>query len=271
MNIILASTSDLTYLFFAPVAARCWRQLGHAPYAFLTREAYSLAGQVALGELEKAAEIFWLDVPPGCRPSTVAQVARLLGSTLPVGEAELLMTSDVDMVPLNSDFFAQSGPGLTLFHANAYAHESFPHYPMCYVSAPKSLWAELFGRGSAVQLLPPLLPGPEVKDPWFHDELLLSQRLCAHPSFAAAKLVTCPHDPHGMVARRVDRAREVNPDPADADDMHCWRPGYSPENWARILSVIAVKFSQLVPWCQHYRDRFVAALDAAQATVKQFF
>ncbi len=268
-HVIFATNSNQDYSFFAPICAQLWKSLGHQPHVFVVDESYTHGSSIALDELKKVSHTYLLKPIDGYRSSTLAQVSRLLGAALPVDDNDMLMTADVDMLPLNGQFFDQQGPGITIFYSNAYEEEPRPHFPICYISAPKRTWAQLTGQEVGhnellAKILSGLKPNAGAGPEWGYDENWISERLVKHPEFPTAKLV--PRERYGgMVVRRIDRARGfVNPGPESADDFHCWRPGYM-GYWPHILHVIKYVCPDLGSWAVDYHARFVAALEKPAA------
>lgn len=263
-HVVFATNNNRDYCFFAPITAKLWKFLGHQPHVFVVDDVWEGSEKIALDELKKAAEVYPLKIPEGYRSSTVTQVSRLLGITLPVADSDIVMTADVDMLPLNAAFFDQQGPNISIFYSNAYDHEDRPHYPICYISAPKSTWGEITGvnsdRDALVKDILYSLPTTATKSAaWNYDEFWISLQLVKHPDYPNAKLI--PRDKFGgMVIRRIDRARAFNPPPWEADDAHCWRPGYDPVYWPRVLSIIAHVCPDMVPWAEKYWRDFMREL-----------
>lgn len=272
-HVIFATNSNQDYSFFAPICARMWASLGYHPHVFVVNDLWEHGSKVALAELQKAASVYKLQIPEGYRSSTVAQVSRLLGAMLPVDDADLIMTADVDMLPLNASFFNQHGPNISIFYSNAYEEESAPHFPICYICAPKTTWAELTEvKGNQDELLRHILvnlsPMSNAGEAWGYDEFWISSKLVKHHDYANAKLI--PRERFGgMVIRRIDRVRNWNPPPNEADDCHCWRPGYVSQHWIWVLNVILHACPDLRDWAEDYRARFVRQLQKPEPTKEE--
>lgn len=248
---VLSSDVNPFYSFFVPLASMAWRRCGWQPLCLLIgnenqwkdhpNASYSLKIVRERGDL-----IEFVSPAPGYRVSTTAQLVRLLASasTL-VEDVDYLITSDIDMLPLNPEFFRRQNMDLDfhVFSADAYADLTQGHFPpkfpMCYLGAKASFWRSMMGiesRDVGLEAVRALHGRP---DTWDNDEMYLTSKLYSHPIFDGpvervgdlryrkGRLdLMCRTWPFSRASKRIDREAWYYDDPGDLIDCHCHRPGF---------------------------------------------
>jgi len=285
-RVVLSSTQDRTYGFFMPLTTALWRQAGWKPTMFVVgqpEEWQEGAPRVSLDEARRqGAEIYFLDHVEAVADSTVAQVSRVAvaglwntGAGSEVGRV-YAMTADMDMWPLAPAWWQVEDKTIVkLWYANAYIHEEVPHYALCYIGMPVSLWRQMTGDGGGnlnhlvAGILAEMPAGSTAWDAWNFDEKWISARIVAHEKaggqicrldrdgWPPADRIDRPAWPRGRV---VDCLRERK-----AVDAHLLRPGCSDENWPELATLYRAVSKDEAGWIEGYRERYVRALAGAGA------
>lgn len=180
------------------------------------------------------------------RASTIMQTCRLFASALSdLSDDDYLLTTDVDMLPLDRDFLNRqdSSKAFHIFSADAYsniAHGALPpKFPMCYIGASVQAWRSILDlRGESLDVaLARSFEGRS--DDWDNDEMYFASRLFRHPFFEGpiqkngtdwqkgqCQLIARTW-PGGLAYRRIDRAAWSFDGKDGMIDCHCYRPGYN--------------------------------------------
>ncbi len=246
---ISADPNEL-YSFFLPLVARAWDEyIGYRPIALLygDPERWNADPKSAfvLKSLEGHAEIAFVKGVPGFRVSTVMQTVRLYPSAFEwVGSQDYILTTDVDMVPLEKAYFSSQDPAkrFHLFGADAYADlmggEEPSRFPLCYLGASAGDWRSVMGIQTA-DIDHELAYGLEGRpDRWTNDEEFFAERIIPHPLYQGPLEAEGTHFRRGDVQllrrewtcgralRRVDRVAWGFHGEKDLIDCHAVRPGY---------------------------------------------
>lgn len=277
---VLSSDIHNNYSFFVPLATRAWKRLGWTPLCILvgSKEAWkenSRAGFVLSETDPKDIALFTLPAE-GYRVSTTAQLVRLLAASIPkIKDTDYLLTSDIDMIPLEESHFLQQDWSMdfNILGADAYADLTKglfpPKFPMCYLGARASVWKDVMNLKTEDM-------AEEVKralagrlDSWDNDEMYFSSKLYRHRYFEGKlqkvserhyRRGTCDLVirtwPGGRADRRIDREVWGFPEKAMID-CHCPRPGFkNPEVLRKIFSSA---FPQDAAWFDTYLSGYLAA------------
>jgi hypothetical protein len=134
--VVIASDDNPTYKDFYPLVAKKWLELGFKTYFVnITNEDSVYENKWGIVHNLKALENF----PTGYQ----SQIVRLFTSKFINGN---LLMSDIDMLPLNGDYFNQYNHELTddnviLYSGQPYDVNKF--YPMCYVLSKSHTFIKL--------------------------------------------------------------------------------------------------------------------------------
>ena len=219
-KVILTTTEDPYYKFFEPITRFCWEQMG---YDVICRT--------------------YDDV-------TKSQVARLHAYKYCEPDDYLVM-GDIDMLPLNRDYFNFIEDRITIA---GWDITGYTQIPMCYVGMKARKWAEVM-RGHTLETDLELLKSRGEVDPmerWCFDQELLTSRLLTYK--AQAIRLDRGKAKNGLVSGRVDRHKWELIPVEQMIDAHLLRPGYTPENWKQIRELLKVKFGANF---DEYRDEFL--------------
>jgi hypothetical protein len=125
--VIISSNDDPLYKDFYPIVAKRWLQLGIKTYYINITN----TDEVIQNEFGVIHKIKALDfVSTGFQ----SQVVRVFASKFFEGN---MLTSDIDMLPINKDYFTQYNSELTDDNVIAFTG-LHPYYPMCYVLSHSS-------------------------------------------------------------------------------------------------------------------------------------
>ena len=137
--VIISSDDNPTYKDFYELVAKKWLDLGFKTYYInITDE-----NKIIKNEYGIVHKIQKLDFVP---ESFQSQVVRLYSANF-IENKNILM-SDIDMLPLNADYFTDFAKKLNQENVLLYSgqpYESTPFYPMCYVLSNSDFLRNLLG------------------------------------------------------------------------------------------------------------------------------
>jgi hypothetical protein len=277
--VVISSDVNETYSFFLPIASMAWRKCGWKPL-------HILVGDPALWGSHPTTEFVIRQilgngpmefVPPdeNHKVSTTAQVVRLLASAIPALEdSDYILTSDVDMLPLNAEYFQHQDWSMDFhaFGADAYADITKglfpPKFPMCYLGARAGIWRDVMGikTRNISEEVGRALSGRT--DSWDNDEMYFSSKLFSHPIFEGEvqKISDLRYRkgrcellirtwPASRAARRVDREVWGFDGSPEMIDCHCFRPGF--ERVETLTAIVAKYFQPDLGWFNSYLSEYL--------------
>lgn len=262
---VLSCTASHDYSFFAPITCRLWKEIvGYDALCYWVRSDDNISSRDWF--VIDTCEQFVRHVPI-LHPSAIvpvqhfAQVCRLFACTgLDDEDDDILMTADVDMWPLQRDYFQIMDPDkLNLYGSNCYDGD---RNPICYVAAKARKWRAMFSLDNLdmAQALSEVDWNPSRL--WDTDEDMLEQAIVRQGGKAACACRTRPGSRHGYMGQRIDRARWIydGPEP-DLVDAHLPRPGYGSETWGRIRRLIEDYCPSILSWADDYRLRYLSVFE----------
>ncbi len=215
-RVILSTDNHPSYIEFWPIVAKAWKELiGIKPTLALIADS-SIRVDETLGDIIRFEPI------PNIPTSLQAQVIRLL---LPAYfENEVCIISDIDMIPLNKEYFFESIKEINedsfVVYRDAYYAGTFK-YPMCYNAAKGKVYKEVFKINDIKEIPEIIKKWHSYNLGWNTDEILLYKYLNGWKDFKK-RCVTLGHIPD----RRIDRLnwnynfKEIR----NYIDAHCLRP-----------------------------------------------
>jgi hypothetical protein len=274
MKAVISTTYDDKYLYFLPIVTWCWNKLGVDVICFMPKPK-SKSDRDKLDLIIYYQQLQQLKFELECfesvehKEATYAQCSRLYAACLDLPEDEILITSDVDMAVFSGInwFLNPVIEGITKdvvdYSLAIYGCDLVPEnqYPMCYARSSVKGWRNkmnINGR-SYQKCLDDLLGEIECEsfrgNYWGKDqgELYLSNR--SHPVIE----VTRARPNTQFADNRVDRDDQnwrsyVNDELTDA---HLWRPGYSDENFPKILELLQIKYPKDdFKWLINYNNEY---------------
>ena len=143
-RVILSSNDNPKYLEFWDLVSEAWIKIGKIkPTLFVMSDK-------DLGLSTKYGEVIYQKPVSGVPTAQQSQIVRLFGTTK--FPKEICLTSDLDMIPLQSRYFHDSVKGIpedniAFYSADAYlpGSPSYPAFPMCYMCASGETFAQVLG------------------------------------------------------------------------------------------------------------------------------
>lgn len=272
---VISTTVDELYLFFTPLTSLIWRALMDYDVACVLvgpdpRDS-PLHAAVLNATLRVGADVLWVPSEADVADATVSQVARLFVPML-YDDDTYVLTSDNDMWNLDRAHFAQRGPpdSVQLFYGNAYVGRTPPMYPICYIGMRASLWRtvmsnavpsladrstpfdlarvthELIRAGERRYGAEWRIANKATSPQWYYDQIVFGEaidRWPGHPSQCQIIIRRPGLD-------RIDRGRwsfKSARDLVGKIDAHLLRPGFTVENWPRLLLLWEALFRNRSP------------------------
>jgi hypothetical protein len=242
---VISTDRNELYSFFSPIVSLMWRNLiGYTPITILyeTEEVWNANEKTKfiLHELRKYSIVEFVESVPGIKGSTVAQASRLYAASLDMPAGSYILTSDVDMFPLQRNWFHQQDWSKTfhLFNADAYLPNIL--FPICYLGGNIEAWREIMEineTGLQNNLLTHLNP-PE--DNWNYDEILFAKNITRWGGFPDEAMFIMRGWKNGLAIGRIDReVWHFNGHISGLTDCHSLRPGFIDNNWNRIAILLS--------------------------------
>src|SRR5215470_5363103 len=139
--VVYSSDTKDYYSFLLPIAARVWSRMGYTPISLLygSRDLWMSDPKTALilRSIEPISIARHVSIFPGWSVFAIAASSRLFAAALPeVSDDDYIMTSDVDLIPLDRAYFSQHdlARSFTFLNADGYGDcsEAAPgQLPMC--------------------------------------------------------------------------------------------------------------------------------------------
>lgn len=268
MTAIISITHDDKYLFYLPLVVWSWNKLGYNVVVIgPDMEEETTDNRIELiidTKWEADLQFHWVGFnAPVNKEPTYAQCSRLYAACyrrlLP--DSEILITSDIDMAVFNKEYFNVAEDGrIHVFGADLVPEKQ---YPMCYIAMPASLWRETMGiyLGETMQFkLDELLGHLECEhfagNYWAKDQETVYDNIW----FSGFHVVK--HNraklPYQFATKRADRDGWPEVIPPDIIDAHLPRPGYTEENFKKIMNLFVTMYpTEDFTWMQDYRDKYV--------------
>lgn len=219
-TVIISHNNDPMYSFFEPIVVWAWKRFGWDCKCYVT-ETVIETQMIRL----YAGEDFEADT--------------------------LLMTSDIDILPL-SDYWNPKSGEITCYGRNL----SEEHQPICYVAIEAWQWLDLFGKKERMEW-----DIESYGDHWTADQDRLTLRLLRDDLINIPRnIASNSHLPIG----RIDRYNwELTLQQTERIDSHLLRPGYTDKNWPRIMALIEECLQPTIDeikWLNEYRNQFLKTL-----------
>lgn len=267
---IIATNHNHSYDFFAPLTALMWRHVvGFECICLLTDdEANWRANPYSSMVLDKLNELGvrkeYIGHIEGYQSAQAAQSSRQHAAALDLPAEDVLITGDIDMWPLNREWFHQHDPAawdFTLWYSNAYGEKYPPYHCTAYCGATAKVWREVIGLkvtgevGTQLQANFDRTLGRyhDSWQGWNHDELFLGAKLKAWDGYPG-RCQMIRREGGGPPSDRIDRSGW----PASIDwsrdwsDTHLLRPGAQHDNWVRIRPILEHFLPDKMTWIDDY-------------------
>lgn len=276
MKAIVSSTYDNKYLYYLPIISWCWNKIGAAvicfmPYpkhitTFMDDETIKVDSDNRVTLIQHTMINMGIKCTilrymcPEQKEATYAQLSRLYAGGLDLESNEILITSDIDMAVFG-EFLKQKIADFDIFGFDLCPPNQ---YPICYISASVENWRnvlEINGRSyqeCADSILEKIDDQHFRANHWSKDQETAYQLISKHNNI---HLHARAHPGTQFSTNRIDRddaywEDRLHPGIVDA---HLWRPGYTEENFPKILKLMKTmypndNFDWLVEYTHKYRE-----------------
>jgi len=268
-KVVLSTNYDNNYLFFLPLTTFMWKKFGFDSIVYLPQREdinNDLLNFVIKSSMPNIDTTVFFKLNPSFREDTQVQTVRLLAANSLVHNDEYLLTGDIDMFPLTTMWY---GDSLNNEKLNLYGHDltGYTQYPICYVGARAKVWKQLMDiqtDDTEKELFKALDSEPKSRsekweDYWGVDQDILTKKVI---KFGVANCIHYKrgHDQStGLPLGRVDRHDwERTSKSIIKIDAHLLRPGYTDENFNKILDLMKeVLPNENLDWVVEYRNKFI--------------
>ncbi len=216
-RVILATDNNPAYIEFWPVVAKAWKErIGVQP-------TLALIAPSDVRVDESLGDVIRFEPLPDIPTSLQAQTIRLLLPAYFPDEVSII--SDIDMIPLNKEYFVDSVADAPDDAFVVYREVAeIPKFPMCYVAAKGSTFKDIFQVHSVHDIGSIITYWHSLNIGWSTDEMVMYHSLLQWPKYAQK----CIKLGHG-VQRRIDRYWGLEHDDQLLEqgyyiDAHCPRP-----------------------------------------------
>lgn len=266
MTAIISTTYDDKYHFYLPITAWSWNRLGIDVVCFTP---------IVKGRLQQKT---WLSIKtyllncssvteigfqaPAEKEATYAQCSRLYGAATPLfKDDEVLITGDIDMAVFNKEYFG----GLNNSEINIVGADLVPgcQYPICYIAMPALKWRKIMDIPPGIShqdKLDSLLGDLDCEhfrgNYWSKDQETIYNQIWLSLDEFSIHFRAKPGTQ--FATRRADRDGWPEVIPPDIIDAHLPRPGYTPENFAKILNLFQTMYPEDdFQWMIDYRNEYI--------------
>lgn len=264
MHAILSVTDHEHYSFPLPFIIYSWNKLGVGCAVFAPEDCNKKLIYTGLSYLpNENLSLHWFAAAKH-KASTYAQVSRLFGCCLNIPDDEVLITGDADLAVFGDYLLHANDGNIHVFGNDLVAGDQLP---MCFLAAPASAWRSLMWapKGFGYQYYLDELLGPIECEHFRANQWCFDQNL-AYKNFTQCCLPIIYHpraSPGTQFAtRRADRDGWPEVIPPDIIDAHLPRPGYTEENFAKILNLFQTMYPQDdFQWMLEYRNEYVKLIN----------
>lgn len=260
MKAVISTTYDDNYFFFVPITTWLWNKLGVDVICFMPppggpKDAEKDKAMYKCGinmDMKLSIRYFF---SPSHKRATYAQCSRLYAAAMDtLREDEILITSDVDMAVFRVPPYAG---GITILGSDLVPPGQ---YPMCYATGQVCAWRIAMGiaNRSYQECLDDLLGNIEAEhfrgNFWAKDQETLYNEVLIH-----ACEIPRARPGTQFASNRIDRDDQFFMDRLSPDiiDYHMHRPGYTDENFEKILAVIKYFYpNEDLQWMRDYQKQF---------------
>lgn len=176
--VVLGVNENTKYMYYLPIVNWAWQNFGWKVILFYAGQHPNKFHEV-IKKANKDNNNPWQikSVPQidGYKSETLAQVSRLYGADL-VDDDSYLMTSDVDMLPLNNNIFHYEGHRVLTIGRDLTDY----HYPICYIGGRAHVWRKFMNVNGTV--IETLLKRDlrQQKNMWGLDQDIVTEKLLAY-------------------------------------------------------------------------------------------
>lgn len=178
-TVILSTNDNPDYLLYMPYTIWAWNKLGWDTVTFYLGDEDKIEKDKI--DLSKN-KIVVLNKIDDYRDATIVQVSRLFGAMISDNDSDLLMTGDIDMIPL-SDYWNPNENDITVYGWDLTGKSQFP---ICYISMNRKRWIEIMGLDlndsvdNQIKIMLDKSPNPKSDDFekwWSYDQQYITEKL----------------------------------------------------------------------------------------------
>lgn len=264
MKAVISTTIDDQYLFYLPITVWSWNKLGIGIICFTPHPGLDFAGKITLVNKfiqNMDCEVLFYECPLD-KKATYAQCSRLFAAAInDIPESEILITGDIDMAVFNSEYFSQANcNNIHVFGADLVPEKQFP---MCYIAMPVKTWRDVMWISDYTgyqEKLDNLLGHIECDH--FKGNMWCKDQESAYNHIVASGLTIAKHNRASpgtqFATRRADRDGWPENFAPDLIDAHLPRPGYTDENFTKILNLFQSMYpNENFNWMNEYRNEYI--------------
>lgn len=224
--VIISHNNDPLYSFFEPIVKWCWEKMGY------------------------------ICLCPVLESPIESQLYRLFATHASlIDKDDYIMTSDVDMLPLNKEYFNQQDltKDVHLFGQDLCGYNL---QPICYIGMKKKFWDLIIDEDYKEVLA----AWNNIKDrerQWDYDQQFFWIKFNEHKHKVSYQLIDRGTIKNGLPIGRVDRyAWSLDHD--KFIDCHMLRPGYEQGAFNKMMELLVRCFpNEDLKWMYEYRERFI--------------
>jgi len=277
---VISSTYDDKYLFYLPITSWVWNKLGISVVCYMpyleNPEENDRVHLITDTKLKNNIQLSYKGFEaPEHKRATFAQVVRLFAATdVNYPPEATIISSDIDMLCFGSIFKEVNDGEIHLIGADL-LEDSMKQIPMCYIAMPVNKWRNVMGmwqsdgvneHGQRIghlkthqECLDETIGKIESQDfrgcQWSFDQNLAHSKINGNAviKHSRAKM------PERFATNRIDRddfywEERIAP---TIIDYHCHRPGYTDENFEKILKVIQYFYPEDdLTWMKEYQQAY---------------
>jgi hypothetical protein len=210
-TIILSTNDNSDYINYWSYVTLAWNNLGWNTLTFY------LGSNINYFKQNINNQIIQLSNIKNYKESTVVQVSRLFGSKY-ITEG-LLMTSDIDMMPL-CDYWQPKYEDITIYGFDLMRYKQIP---MCYISMNTENWEKIIPEKSIEKLLNKYKYAKSniFNEYWYTDQKIISERILKYKYISIDRKIN-----NGLALGRIDRTnwKETKNNNYKKIDAHLPRP-----------------------------------------------
>ena len=194
-TVVLGTTNHQDYIQYYKYVVKAWNNLGWNTLTF-----HINPNNVTIKETPKNKVI---EIQTNTYSETMAsQVSRLFGHHYIDNPDDMIMTSDIDMIPL-SDYWCPTSNKINCY---GYDLTNYTQYPICYIATNKRLWQQLIPEKNIEDLLNQYkcASSKNFNEYWYTDQLIITKRIKQYASITIE--INRTFNCFGLAYGRIDRA-----------------------------------------------------------------
>ena len=248
--VILATNSHPDYIYYLPIVTQAWNKLGYKTICLLMDDDKVLTDFVLKNVNLDSNQIVNLSPIKDIPNSSLVQVSRIFASSIPtISSHDLIITSDIDMIPLSDEYFNNIKKEF-IFNILDAGELNYNRHKICYVAARKHHWVEMMGiKTNDINLeLKNFFKDKANLDSdyyWNVDELYLFEKLSSSPYYPFSNFVDRGSNYLNFRNYRIDRGNiesTLSLYSTKAYDCHSIKSPFT--NFSTLSSILKILFTE---------------------------